>query len=119
MPRPVGRGRTAATSYDAGLLERCLDALAGLPVRGVRHRSVFGMRGLLVGSRMFAAVGDEGLVVRLSPGEYDDALRRRGVRPFAPGGERLGRWVRLGAAHVADDPELRDWLEAGLRSLHD
>lgn len=106
-------------AYDEGLLARCLDALLDLPAAPVRHRSVFGMRGLMVGRRMFAAVGEEGLVVRVAAAEYLRAMRRRGVRPFMPGGERLGRWVELDADVVADDPELRDWLAAGLRSLSD
>jgi hypothetical protein len=29
----------------------------------------------------------------------------------------MGTWVVVDADLVADDPELRSWLEAGLRSL--
>jgi hypothetical protein len=39
------------------------------------------------------------------------------VRSFTPGGERLGTWVEVEEALIADDPELQDWLAAGLRSL--
>ena len=103
--------------YDAGLLARCLDGLAALPAPGVRHRSVFGMRGLLLGARMFAAVDEEAVVIRLRASEYRAALERRGVSPFTPGGGRLGTWVRVESGVVAEDPELLVWLEAGLRSL--
>jgi hypothetical protein len=104
-------------SYDQGLLERCLDALTDLRVATVRHKNVFGMRGLLRGGRMFAAVGDESMIVRLRPDEHGRALRRKGVRPFSPGGPRLGTWVEIEDGVVADDPKLREWLAAGLRSL--
>lgn len=104
-------------SYDRALLERCLDGLRELRVAGIRHKNVFGMRGLLRGARMFAAVGEGSMIVRLTPEERDAAIRRRGVRPFMPGGSRLGSWVEIHEALLADDPELRDWLAAGLRAL--
>jgi TfoX/Sxy family transcriptional regulator of competence genes len=105
-------------AYDEPLLQRCLDRLDELATAGpCRHKNVFGMRGLLRGSRMFAAVGEGSIIVRLAPGEVSRALRRRGVRRFMPGGERLGSWVEVDDAVIADDPALRAWLEAGLRSL--
>lgn len=103
--------------WDAGLLQRCLDALETAGIRPVRDKNVFGMRGLLLGKRMFAAVGDDTIIVRLRPDEFDAALRNPGVQRFTPGGESLGTWVELESDVVADDPELRDWLEAGVRSL--
>ena len=103
--------------WDAGLLARCLDALDAAGVRPVRHKSVFGMRGLLIGKRMFAAVGGDGLIVRLRPEAVAGALARPGVTRFMPGGESLGTWVALRDDVVADDPELREWLEAGVHSL--
>jgi len=104
-------------AYDEGLLERCLDALRALGPGAIRHKNVFSMRGLLRGSRMFAAVGEDRIIVRLRRDELDAALERPGVRPFTPGGSPLGTWVEVDGERVAEDPELREWLEAGLRSL--
>lgn len=104
-------------SYDDGLLERSLDALDELRVSAVRHKNVFGMRGLMKGGRMFAAVGESSMIFRLAPDEHARAVRKRGVRPFTPGGSRLGTWVEVGDELLAEDPELREWLAAGLRSL--
>lgn len=104
-------------SYDEGLLERCLDALRVLGPGAIRHKNVFSMRGLMRGSKMFAAVGEDRIIVRIRPDELHAALERAGVRPFAPGDTPLGTWVEVDADVVAEDPELRDWLEAGLRSL--
>src|SRR5262245_59098338 len=104
-------------SYDEGLLSRCLDLLPSLGANPVRHRNVFGMRGLLRGSTMFAAIGEESMIVKLRPSEYDAALQKRGVSAFSPGGQKLGTWVELSDDVVADDPELRDWLEAALRAI--
>jgi TfoX/Sxy family transcriptional regulator of competence genes len=104
-------------SYDEGLLARCLDLLPSLGAAPVRHRNVFGMRGLLRGNTMFAAVGAESMIVKLRPQEYEAALTQHGVSAFSPGGQKLGTWVELADDVVADDPELRDWLEAALRAI--
>lgn len=105
-------------SYDAGLLERCRDVLRSLHAAPISDKNTFGARGLMLGKRMFAAVGEESILVKLVPAEYDDALARDGVTPFAPGGDTpMTTWVEVDAELVADDPQLREWLEAGLRAL--
>lgn len=103
-------------SYDDGLLARCHDVLRALHVPA-RDKNVFGMRGLVRGKTMFAAVGEASIIVKLPPAEYADGIAQTGVRPFTPGGEKLGNWVEVDADVIADDPELRTWLEAGLRAL--
>ena len=104
-------------AYDEGLLERCLDALAAMGVRDARHKNVFGMRGLMRGKKMFAAVGQTGIIVKLTNDEFDVALKVPGVQRFMPGGEKLGNWVQVADDVVADDSELREWLAAGLRGI--
>ena len=103
--------------HDQGLLQRCLDSLSGLGERGIRDKNVFGMRGLMRGKSMFAAVGEESIVVKVPTAEYEHALAQAGVRPFAPGGQKLGTWVEISEDVIADDPDLRDWLAIGLRAL--
>jgi hypothetical protein len=84
----------------------CLEGLGG----PFHNKSVFTKRGLMRGKSMFAAVGVDGIVVKVPPAEYEAALKRPGVRPFKPGGERkLGTWVEVSEDVVADDPELREW----------
>ena len=104
-------------SFDEGLLARCLDHLSAMRVTNVRTKNVFGMRGLLRGKTMFAAVGTDGIVIKVAVAEYDSAIEQDGIRAFSPGGQKLGNWVEIGEAVVADDPELRSWLEAGLRAI--
>jgi TfoX/Sxy family transcriptional regulator of competence genes len=102
--------------HDEGLLQRCMDCLAGLG--GPFHnKNVFGMRGLMRGKSMFAAVGEDSIIVKVPKPDYDAALKRPGVKPFAPGGDKLGTWVEISDDVVADDPELRQWLQVGLSAL--
>ncbi len=104
-------------AYNEGLLERCMDALHALRVSGVRTKNVFGMRGLMQGSKMFSAVGAESIIVKLIEAEYGELSTRPGVRPFMAGGSKLGNWVEIDGEAIADDPELREWLTAGLRAI--
>jgi TfoX/Sxy family transcriptional regulator of competence genes len=103
--------------HDEGLLQRCLDCLAAMTIDGVRDKNVFGMRGLMRGKQMFAAVGEASIIVKLTKSEFDAALALPGVVRFMPTGQTLGTWVEVSDAVVADDPELREWLAAGLRGI--
>jgi TfoX/Sxy family transcriptional regulator of competence genes len=103
--------------HDEGLLQRCLDCLASMSIGAVRDKNVFGMRGLMRGKQMFAAVGEASMIVKLTKAEFEPALALTGVQRFTPGGQPLGTWVEIADDVVADDPELRDWLAAGLRGI--
>jgi len=105
-------------SFDPGLVERVRDALARLAERGTRERRVFGGYGFLQGKQTFVIVWGEGILAKLTPDEYPEALARPGIAPFAPAGERpMGTWVLVLADVVADDPELAEWVAAALRGI--
>ena len=105
-------------SYDSGLVTRVDDALRTLGERGARQKNVFGGRGFLAGKSTFVIVFDDDLIVKVAPAEYDAALGERGVTPFAPDGERpMSTWVVVSGDSVADDPELAEWVQRGLRGI--
>jgi TfoX/Sxy family transcriptional regulator of competence genes len=105
-------------AYDSGLVDRTRDALRGLGERGIREKNVFGGWGFLTGKSAFVIVWGDGLIVKTPPGEYAAALESKGVAPFAPGGERpMGTWVVVPDEVVADDPELSEWVQRGLRGV--
>ena len=105
-------------AFDRGLAARVADALEQIGERGTRQKNVFGGRGFLVGSRAFAIVWNDGLLVKLRDDEVAHARTEPGVTPFAPDGETPSRsWLVVAADAIADDPELIDWLRRALRSL--
>lgn len=105
-------------AYDAGLVARVQDALAGLGERGVRQRNVFGGRGFLASRSTFAIVYGEELIVKLPHADYERCLALPGVRPFAPGGDKpMTTWVVVSADAIAEDPELADWLRLGVTAI--
>lgn len=104
--------------YDAGLVARIEDALAGIGERTVRQRNVFGGRGFLCSRSTFAIAYDDELIVKLPRTDYERCLAVPGVRPFAPGDEKpMTTWVVVSADVIADDPELSYWLRLGLKAL--
>jgi TfoX/Sxy family transcriptional regulator of competence genes len=103
-------------SYDQGLADRVRDSLQRLGERGAREKNVFGGRGFLLGKTTFLIVGDEELILKSAPAEYEACLARPGVTPFAPGNERpMSTWLVVPQDLVADDPELADWVALALR----
>ena len=105
-------------AFDAGLVERIADTLSRLGRRGLRQKNVFGGRGFLAGSSTFVIAWGDGLLVKCPPDEYQRALATPGVTPFAPDGERpMSTWVVVPADTIADDPELAEWVERGLRGI--
>ena len=105
-------------AYDAGLVARVADALAGLGERGVRQKNVFGGRGFLIGSATFAIVWGEDLIVKAAPDEYDALLAEPGVTPFAPDNERpMSTWLVVASDAIAGDPELAEWVRRALRGI--
>ena len=104
-------------AHDPGLLQRCTDTLRANGIADVTDKNVFGMRGLMRSGKMFAAVGEESIIVKLIPARYESALASEGITAFAPGGGKLGTWVEIDAEQVADDPQLMQWLEEGIRAL--
>jgi TfoX/Sxy family transcriptional regulator of competence genes len=105
-------------AYDAGLVARVADVLAGLGERGIRQKNVFGGRGFLVGSSTFVIVWGEDLLVKAPPDEDPALLARPGVTPFAPDDERpMSTWLVVASDAIADDPELTEWIRRGLRGI--
>ena len=105
-------------TYDPGLVARIADALVNMSERSVRQKNVFGGRGFLIGKSAFAIAWNDGLLVKTSRAEYERLLEQRGVTPFQPGGESaMDTWLVVDAEVIADDPELSDWLQRGLRAI--
>jgi hypothetical protein len=105
-------------AYDPGLVARVADVLDSLGERRARQKNVFGGRGFLAGKSTFVIAWGDGLLVKTPPAEYQAMLRSPGVTPFAPDGERpMSTWVVVAADAIADDPELTEWVQRGLRAV--
>lgn len=89
----------------AGLLE---DAMAGLD--GVTRRRMFGALAFFVDGEMFALVGEEGIVLKLSEPDRAEALAMPESAVFAPGGPPMKALIVLSADILDSAPILADWV---------
>lgn len=103
---------------DKGLVSRVADVLHSLGERTVRQRNVFSGRGFLIGKTTFVIVWNDALLVKCTAGEYPALRAEPRIEPFAPGGESpMGTWLVVDAETIADDPELSEWVQRGLRGI--
>jgi hypothetical protein len=105
-------------AYDKGLVARIEDTLARIGEHGSRQKNVFGGRGFMDGKSAFVIAWDSDILVKTAREEYEGCLAQPGVTPFAPGGEKpMTTWVVVSADSIADDPELVEWVQRGLRGV--
>ena len=99
-------------AYDEDLAARVRDELAGEP--GMTERRMFGGLAFLLDRHMAVAVsGAGGLMVRVPPDRTDDLAARPGASPMEMKGRPMSGWLRVDAAHVADDAVLAGWVGIG------
>lgn len=105
-------------AFDKGLVARIEDALVQIGERGFRQKNVFGGRGFMDGKSAFVIAWDSDIIVKTAPDEYERSLAEKGVTPFAPNEEKpMSTWVVVSADSIADDPELVEWVQRGLRGV--
>jgi hypothetical protein len=76
---------------------------------------MFGGLAFLVGGHLsVAASGEGGLLVRVGPDETDHLLATTGADVVVMRGRAMRGWLRVPAAGVSTDAELRAWVERGV-----
>ncbi|MBN8867149.1 MAG: TfoX/Sxy family protein [Solirubrobacterales bacterium] len=101
-------------AYDEGLADRIRALLDG---RDPIEKQMFGGIGFMVGGKMaIAASGRGGIMVRVDPDESDALCEGEGVERMIMRGRPLDGWLRVQAAQVDSDSDLRAWIERGVRA---
>ena len=99
-------------AYDAELAERVRALLTFDP--DVVEKRMFGGLAFLIGGHIAVAVsGQGGLLMRVEPEDTGELMAQPHVEPFVMRGRAMDGWVRVGADGVADDGELKRWVESG------
>lgn len=95
-------------AYDHGLAERLRDLLPK-----AKEKAMFGSVGWMERGHLVAGVWQDDLIVRVKPDETAAALQEPGVQPFTAGkkGASMRGWILVGAEAVAEEPELKAWVE--------
>ena len=95
--------------FDESLADRIRESLARR--RGITDRKMFGGVGFLLNGNMLVGVWKDSLIVRLDPGEYEDALAEEHVRVFDITGRPMRGWVMVDAVGLDEDADLKAWID--------
>ncbi len=98
-------------AYDTELAER-VRAIVGVR-QGLTERKMFGgIAWMLHGNMACGVLGDE-VIVRLGVEDSDRALSEPDTRVFDMTGRPMRGFVVVGGQSIAQDGELRGWVDAG------
>jgi TfoX/Sxy family transcriptional regulator of competence genes len=98
-------------AYDEDLADRIRDVLAA---RDVREQKMFGGLAFMVGGHMTVGVVGDELIARVGADGEDEALEQPHARPMDFTGRPMTGFVFVDAAGVANDDDVRAWVERAL-----
>ncbi len=100
-------------AYDTELAQRVRELLTFEPE--VVEKKMFGGLSFLIGGHLAVGVsGAGGLLMRAEPDETQELLSQPHVEPFVMRGRAMNGWVRVAAEGVAEDEELKRWVQSGV-----
>src|SRR4051812_19083112 len=100
-------------AYSESLAQRVRRRLARR--KNVEERRMFGSLCFLLNGNLLVGVWKDSLIVRLGPDARGDALREPHVRVFDITGRPMKGWVLVAPEGVADDGQLRGWIERAVQ----
>jgi len=99
-------------AYDEELADPIRDLLVADPA--VVEKRMFGGLAFLIGGHLAVAVSHSGgLLCRVDREDQEAALLRPYAAPMVMKGRAMAGWVRVDAAGVAEDDDLRFWVDVG------
>ena len=98
-------------AYSEELAERVREVIGGRS--GVTERKMFGGIAFMVGGNMACGVLGEDLIVRFDREDAERALAEPNVGPMEFTGRRMGGFVTVEGAGVADPADLSRWVDTG------
>jgi TfoX/Sxy family transcriptional regulator of competence genes len=100
-------------AYDERLAERVRELLAD--ESGVSETRMMGGLSFLVHGNMAVAVsGQGGLLVRVGPEGFEEALARKGATVMEMRGRQMKGWVRVAPDVLGRKSQLESWVKRGV-----
>jgi hypothetical protein len=104
---------TLRVAYDVELAERLRAVLQGEP--GLTEKRMFGGLAFLIhGTMAVSASSKGGLLLRVDPAETESLVRAPHVGRFEMRGREMDGWLRVDAAAVETEDDLRGWVGRGV-----
>lgn len=100
-------------TYDADLADRLRTLLRG--EAGITEKAMFGGLAFLVhGNMAVSAIGHGGIMLRIDPADAESLVVQDHVERVEMRGRAMNGWLRVEAAALGTDDELRRWAGHGL-----
>ena len=95
-------------AYDEALAARVKEILSGRP--DIAERKMFGGLAFMLAGNMCCGVTDKGLMVRVGPEGYEEALALPHAGVMDLTGRPMRGWVLVQPAGLASDSGLNQWV---------
>ena len=82
--------------------------------KNVTEKKMFGGLSFLLNGKMFCGVLKEDLVLRISHGEYEDALKKPNVRPMDFTRRPMKGFIYVNANGCKSDKDIKKWIDLSL-----
>jgi TfoX/Sxy family transcriptional regulator of competence genes len=100
-------------AYDEELADRVRELMVFQP--DVVEKRMFGGVAFLIGGHIAVGVSSSGgLMMRCEHEDTEQLLAMPYVEPFVMRGKALRGWLRVAEGGVAEDQELKRWVESGV-----
>jgi hypothetical protein len=100
-------------AYDEVLADRIRECVSAED--GLTEQRMFGGLAFLIGGHMaVSASGKGGLLLRVDPTQTESLIDEPHVGRFEMRGRKMDGWLRVDAAAVETDRELRRWVRHGV-----
>jgi TfoX/Sxy family transcriptional regulator of competence genes len=99
-------------AYNEALALRLREALKGQ--KRVVEKKMFGGIGFILNGNMAVGVIKKDLIVRVSPQDNDQILKRAHARPFDFSGKPMAGWIYVEPAGFKNQADLKKWVQVGL-----
>lgn len=96
-------------AHDPDLADRVRDILG--PRQGITEKKMFGGLAFLLRGNMLLAVSDRGLMARVGPAGFEEALARDHVRPMDFTGRPMKGYVYVDPTGLESEDDLAYWVE--------
>ena len=99
-------------AYNEQLTNQIREALMNLPK--VEEKKMFRGVTFMVNGKMCISVGDDEMMCRIDPVEFDAALEKPGCRPMVHGGRTMRGFVFVNEENLRSKKEFNYWIGLAL-----
>jgi len=99
-------------AYNQAMTERLSKLLASLP--NVEMKRMFRGITFMVNGKMCISAGDDEVMFRIDPINFDSLLKQEGCRPMVKNGKVMRGYIYIKETSLEEDAELQEWIDLAI-----